>query len=141
MKSEFATALFFTLFILMACGHQKTQENIYTETKSGLKYLILQEGKGPKAKKGDEVIVKERMGYTNGKELFSTEGMKNLPKILLGGGQAIAGVDEGLRGMRVGEVRKLIVPPSLSKRTQYPTFLSPDSTLVYNIELVEIIKP
>jgi peptidylprolyl isomerase len=43
-------------------------------------------------------------------------------------------------GMEEGEIRKLIVPPSLSKRKDYPDYLSPDSTLIYEIELVEITK-
>ncbi len=42
--------------------------------------------------------------------------------------------------MEEGEIRKLIVPPSLNKRKDYPDYLSPDSTLIYEIELVEITK-
>ena len=42
--------------------------------------------------------------------------------------------------MKQGEIRKLIVPPALSKRKEYPDHLSPDSTLIYIIELVEITK-
>jgi peptidylprolyl isomerase len=42
--------------------------------------------------------------------------------------------------MKVGEIRKLIIPPSLSKRSAYPNFLAKDSTLVYKIEQLEIMK-
>ena len=122
---------------LISCNNQKSNE-ISTET--GLIYEILEQGQGEKTKIGDEVIVHETMGYLDGTILYSTKGMNNLPKILIGGGQAIDGVDEGIRGMQVGEIRKLVIPPSLSKRKQYPKFLSPDSTLLYKIELVEIIK-
>ena len=59
--------------------------------------------------------------------------------LLIGAHQAIEGVDEGLRGMKKGEIRKLIVPPALSKRTGNRTFPHPDSTLIYEIELVDIL--
>jgi FKBP-type peptidyl-prolyl cis-trans isomerase len=57
----------------------------------------------------------------------------------LGSNQVIAGVDEVLTGMRVGERRNAIIPPSLSKRSSYPANTPPDATLYYDIELVEII--
>lgn len=121
---------------MVSCTNQK--KNNVTTTESGLQYQILKAGIGDIAKEGDLVIVHESMSYMNGTELFSTEGMKNSPRILIGGKQAIEGVDEGIRGMQVGEIRELTVPPSLSKRKQYPNFLSPDSTLVYKIELIEL---
>ncbi|MBK7873963.1 MAG: FKBP-type peptidyl-prolyl cis-trans isomerase [Saprospiraceae bacterium] len=49
-------------------------------------------------------------------------------------------MDEGLRGMRVGEVRKLIAPPYLVKRKEYPDNVSPDSTLVIKVILHEILQ-
>jgi FKBP-type peptidyl-prolyl cis-trans isomerase len=42
--------------------------------------------------------------------------------------------------MKVGERRKLVVPPSLSKRSSYPANTPPDATLYYDIELVEIVE-
>ncbi len=41
--------------------------------------------------------------------------------------------------MKKGEIRKLIVPPSLSKRTGNQTFPHPDSTLIYEVELIDIL--
>ena len=64
---------------------------------------------------------------------------KNVPsKFLLGGSQVIAGVDDGVTGMRVGERRRLIVPPSLGKRSEYLANIPPDATLHYDNELLEI---
>ena len=40
--------------------------------------------------------------------------------------------------MRVGERRRLVVPPSLSERISYPEGLTPADTLVYEVELVGI---
>jgi len=140
MKNYKLTTIIFTLSLnTLICNIN--QKNNEITTPSGLRYEILKIGEGDKAKKGDQVRVHESMSYIDGTLLYSTNGMDNLPKFLIGGKQAIDGVDEGIRGMQVGEIRKLIIPPALSKRKQYPKFLSPDSTLVYEIELVEIIKP
>ena len=80
------------------------------------------------------------MSMINDSLLFSSYTLTHPIKILIGGRQAIQGVDEGLRGMKKGEIRKLIVPPALSKRTGRQTFPHPDSTLIYQIELIDILK-
>ncbi|MEM7382604.1 MAG: FKBP-type peptidyl-prolyl cis-trans isomerase [Bacteroidota bacterium] len=107
---------------------------------TGLRYEVLEEGAGRAAQIGDNVIIKEKLEYPDGTLLYTTEGRGvNLPRFTLGRKHVIDGVDQGVQGMRVGEIRKLIVPPELSKREEYPKFLSPDSTLVYTIELVTIM--
>ena len=109
-------------------------------TKSGLRYTVLKAGSGETAKVGQEVAIYESMGYLSGKQFYSIEKPAPPIKFILGKKQAIDGVDEAVTGMKVGEIRKLIVPPNLSKRTDYPNYLSKDSTLVYKVELVEIVK-
>ena len=108
-------------------------------TKSGLQYEVVAEGRGPAANPGSQVRIHETTTLKDGTLLFSTRSKGNALKFVLGGNQVIAGVDEGVRGMRVGERRKLIVPPSLSKRSTYPANTPPDATLYYDIELVEIL--
>ncbi|MGC4038227.1 MAG: FKBP-type peptidyl-prolyl cis-trans isomerase [Chitinophagaceae bacterium] len=109
-------------------------------TASGLRYTVLKEGNGEMARKGQKVSIYESMSYLSGKQFYSIEKPAPPVKFTLGAKQAIDGVDEAVTGMKVGEVRKLIVPPSLSKRTEYPSNLSKDSTLLYKVELVEITK-
>jgi FKBP-type peptidyl-prolyl cis-trans isomerase FkpA len=55
----------------------------------------------------------------------------------LGDGQASRGWDVGIVGMRVGGLRRLVVPPELGYggRPSLPTWIPPNSTLVYEIEL------
>ena len=109
-------------------------------TPSGLVYEIVRPGSGPQAVPGQHVSIRESTALADGTIVFTNlEDGKPL-KFLLGGNQVIAGVDEGVTGMRAGERRKLIVPPKLSKRSTYPEGLSPDATLYYDIELVEIVK-
>ena len=59
-------------------------------------------------------------GVANGTVIYSTRVKNNPLNFLLGGNQVIAGVDEGVTGMRVGERRNSVVPPALSKRSSYP---------------------
>lgn len=109
-------------------------------TKSGLKYQIIEKGKGNKAEAGDEVFIYETTSYRNGTVLYSNYNSTSPVKILIGGNQATTAVDEGLRGMRVGEVRELVAPPYLVKRKTYPPNVSPDSTLVIKMKLDRIEK-
>jgi FKBP-type peptidyl-prolyl cis-trans isomerase len=116
---------------------EKKEEMI--KTASGLQYIILKKGSGPAAKEGQEVLIFETTSYQNGNVLYTNEGTSNPVKVLIGGNQATTAVDEGLRGMQVGEVRKLIALPHLVKRTNYPDNVSPDSTLVLKIILHKIL--
>lgn len=57
----------------------------------------------------------------------------------LGEGMVIKGWDEGLVGMRDGEIRKLTVPAHLGYgEAGVPGRIPPNATLVFEIELLEI---
>jgi FKBP-type peptidyl-prolyl cis-trans isomerase FkpA len=58
---------------------------------------------------------------------------------VLGGGGVIAGWDQGLVGMRVGGVRRLVVPPSLAYGTGRVGPIPPNATLLFEIELLEVV--
>ncbi|MCW5516757.1 FKBP-type peptidyl-prolyl cis-trans isomerase [Muriicola sp. Z0-33] len=121
---------------LLACKDNKSKE---VTLESGLRYVIISPGKGRVAANGNEVIIEETMGYEDGTLLYSSKDRGvNQPRFVLGAGMVIEGVEQGVKGMRMGEVRKIIVPPHLSKREVYPDFLSPDSTLVYTIKLLTV---
>lgn len=111
-----------------------------TTTPTGLTYTVIEEGTGPAASPGQHVLIHETTTFDDGRVHFSTEGRTPL-RFLLGGNQVIAGVDEGVTGMRVGERRRLVVPPALSRRSAYPEGLSPDATLFYDVRLVAIEPP
>jgi FKBP-type peptidyl-prolyl cis-trans isomerase len=134
----------FSLIAIAGCANSKNARGIsaddaFTTTPSGLKYKIIQEGKGEPAREGQEVLIFETTSYLNGTVLYSNEHTTNPVKVLIGGHQATEGVDEGLRGMRTGEIRTLIAPPHLVRRTMYPDNVSPDSTLSIRIILHKIL--
>jgi FKBP-type peptidyl-prolyl cis-trans isomerase len=126
---------------LISCNNQtkSTSGDNFIVTPSGLKYKIIQKGNGVPAKEGNEVLIFETTSYRDGTVLYSNENSNSSVKVLIGGNQATDGVDEGLRGMQVGEIRELIAPPNLVKRKFYPPNVSPDSTLVIKLILQEIL--
>jgi FKBP-type peptidyl-prolyl cis-trans isomerase len=130
------------LIALVSCSKQQEKSastDEYVTTSTGLKYKILQKGTGESAKAGNEVLIFETTSYRDGTVLYSNENSDSPVKVLIGGSQATEGVDEGLRGMQVGEIRQLIAPHYLVKRTGYPPNVSPDSALVIKIILHKIL--
>ena len=125
-------AILFFIIIVTSCSNKSVS------TKSGLHYRILERGTGIKAKAGDQVFIYETTSYRNGAILYSNYNSTTAVKVLIGGNQATEAVDEGLRGMQVGEIRELIAPHYLVKRKSYPNNVSPDSTLVIKIRLDRI---
>lgn len=133
-RNILGAVILMTLFLCCRNNHAKE-----VTLESGLRYEIITPGSGRAAMYGDEVIIEETMGYSDGTILYSSRDRGvNQPRFVLGTGTVIEGVDQGVKGMRIGEIRKLIVPPDLSKREVYPNFLSPDSTLVYTIKLLTV---
>ncbi len=133
-----------TLALCAHCGQSKpeNQQNpkLLITTVSGLRYQILKEGSGPKAAEGDEVLIFETTTYRDGTVLYSNEGAEQPLKVKIGAGMVLEGVDEGLRGMRAGEVRELHLPHFLATRVMYPDHISPDSALVIKMIVNEVIK-
>jgi FKBP-type peptidyl-prolyl cis-trans isomerase len=107
-------------------------------TKSELVYTVVSEGRPHRQGRSDRPN-HETLTLPDGRLIFTSKG-KAPVKFMLGGNQVIPGVDEGVMGMRVGERRKLLVPPALDGRKFEPSFIPPDAIRHYDIELVEIVN-
>lgn len=106
-------------------------------TPSGLTYRIVARGEGPSAKAGDHVTIHETTTFADGRVHFTTAGRAPI-RFLLGGRQVIDGLDEGVTCMKVGERRTMVVPPHLSRRSEYPPDLDPAAVLHYDVTVVAI---
>uniref|UniRef100_A0A1A8FIN2 peptidylprolyl isomerase n=1 Tax=Nothobranchius korthausae TaxID=1143690 RepID=A0A1A8FIN2_9TELE len=94
-----------------------------------------------KSKYGDMLLVHhEGFLESNGTMFFSsrTSGDKNPVWFTLGTQEVLRGWDKGLQSMCAGERRKLTVPPSLAYGKEGKGKIPPSSTLIFDIELMEI---
>uniref|UniRef100_A0A4W6CMT5 peptidylprolyl isomerase n=1 Tax=Lates calcarifer TaxID=8187 RepID=A0A4W6CMT5_LATCA len=76
----------------------------------------------------------------DGTLLFSSHDYENLQDAVLGADKVIDGLDEGLRGMCVGEKRLVTVPPHLGHGEKGATGVPSSAVLVFDIELVSFEK-
>ena len=107
------------------------------ETRSGLRYQDIRTGTGAEAKAGNAVAVHYTGWLTDGSEFDSSVGGEPFT-FQLGRRMVIDGWDEGVAGMRVGGKRKLVIPPSLGYGAQRNGPIPANSTLVFDVELLEV---
>jgi len=87
----------------------------YKKLASGVVYADLREGTGETVTTGSRVNLQWVLRKSNGYFVDSSEVNDSVPFIfIVGDGKAIAGVNEGVQGMKVGGVRRLLIPPSLA---------------------------
>lgn len=114
----------------------ENQSGEFTITPSGLKYRDIVIGAGEAPKKGDTVRVHYTGTLTNGKNFDSSVDRGQPFSFQLGMGRVIKGWDEGLSTMRVGGKRILVIPPHLAYGDRAISIIPPNSTLVFEVELL-----
>jgi FKBP-type peptidyl-prolyl cis-trans isomerase FkpA len=96
-------------------------------------------GTGAAAKAGDLVTVDYTGWLTDGTKFDSSLDAGKPFQFTLGGGEVIAGWDQGVAGMKVGGVRVLTIPPDLGYGAAGAGgVIPPNATLVFEVKLLKV---
>lgn len=105
---------------------------------SGLQSVTLRTGSGATATPGRTVLAHYTGWLTDGTKFDSSYDRGQPLAFPLGAGRVIRGWEEGVSGMRVGELRQLVIPPSLAYGPRPKGSIPANSTLIFQVELVEV---
>lgn len=140
MKRSLAIVGIAALFSVVVFAQAKVNT-----TKTGLKYIDHKVGAGGEAVDGSKVEVHYTGWlYENGKRgsKFDSSLDRGQPfPLQIGVTSVIKGWTEGLKGMKVGGKRELIIPPDLGYGPRgFPPVIPPNATLNFEIELLKTTK-
>jgi FKBP-type peptidyl-prolyl cis-trans isomerase len=111
-----------------------------TVTNDGLQIFEIQPGTGQESQVGDVAYVIYQEWLPDATSVDDTFGV-SVRKILRKG-EILDGLFEGITGMKVGGKRRLIIPPALGFGDKgLGNTIPPNSTLIYDIELTDILRP
>jgi FKBP-type peptidyl-prolyl cis-trans isomerase FkpA len=113
-------------------------------TASGLQYEDTKVGSGAEATAGQNVTVHYTGWLQNadgsaGKKFDSSKDRNDPFQFPLGAGHVIKGWDQGVQGMKVGGVRRLVIPASLGYGARGAGgVIPPNATLIFEVELLGV---
>ena len=116
-----------------------TEKGETKTTPAGVVYETLAPGTGDTVKAGDPIKIHYTGTLENGKKFDSSRDRGQPFSVVIGTSRVIKGWDEGIPGMKIGERRKLTIPPNaaygaLGKKPEIP----PNATLIFDVELMGI---
>ena len=107
------------------------------KTSTGLRYVVNKEGTGEEKPTKGAMVKAHYTGKLLDGRIFDSSVQRGEP-IEFPIGQVIPGWIEALKGMKKGEKRTLIIPPNLAYGVRgRPPVIPPNSTLVFDIELID----
>lgn len=148
MNMRFYAIALLILWAVGGCTDAK-QGSKMIKTPSGLQYRIEKEASAGAAvaQKGRPVTVHytgwlEKKGAPGEPDMarkFDSSKDRNQPfQFVLGGGMVIQGWDEGVQGMKVGEIRRLVIPAILGYGSRGAGPIPGGATLIFDVELLKI---
>ena len=79
-----------------------------------VKVDVLKSGAGAPIVEGKRIELHYTLKLTDGTVILDTRSKERTHKMYVGDGTVIEGLDEGIRGMRLGEIRRITIPPELA---------------------------
>jgi peptidylprolyl isomerase len=111
----------------------------WIETESGLKYYDIKVGEGPQPGEPDALVKLHYTGWLTDGSKFDSSYDRGDP-VTIPANRFIPGWTEGIKTMRAGGVRKLIIPPDLAFGERgRPPVVPPNATLIYDLELLDVV--
>jgi len=108
------------------------------QSPTGLRYIIFRLGNGPKAIKGNLVVINYSARLLTGEEIYSSKKLGS-KEFIIGKREIETGVEEGILMLRAGDKAKFIVPSHLAYGLLGDLEKIPErSALVYDIEVLKI---
>ena len=140
-----AMTLFITLFgLITLCSLETFADNKVMKTESGLRYIEDVVGDGVEATSGKLTTV-HYTGWLleaedkSGAKFDSSKDRGQPFSFVLGGGQVIKGWDEGVKGMKVGGKRTLLIPSALGYGARGAGgAIPPNADLKFEVELLAV---
>ncbi len=134
------------LALLAACGGGDSGGNPVAPTIPPQPFTItdLRVGTGAEAVNGKILTVHYALWFfsttaaENKGSLVQTSVGGNPFQFTLGSNQVIRGWDQGLVGMKVGGVRRLVIPPELAYGASGSGSIPPNTNLVFEVELLNV---
>jgi FKBP-type peptidyl-prolyl cis-trans isomerase FkpA len=104
-----------------------------------LEIKVVKEGGGAEAAQGSKVTVHYTGWLADGTKFDSSVDRGRPFEFKLGVGQVIPGWDTGVRGMKVGGKRELIIPPDMAYGSRGAGgVIPPNATLKFEVELLAV---
>jgi FKBP-type peptidyl-prolyl cis-trans isomerase len=122
-------------------GPQVVADTAFRTLDGGLKVADLSAGSGAEATSGAEVTVHYTGWLRSDSTKFDSSRDRGQPfSFNLGAGEVIQGWDRGVRGMKVGGTRQLVIPPALAYGSQGAGggTIPPNATLIFEVELLDV---
>lgn len=133
-------SLFITSISSLAQEVNINQDTITTP--SGLKYIILKRGAGEKTAIGKEIGLHGIGTFFEGGKVFWETRESNKPfYFVMGTNSVIKGCEEGVSLMRLGDRYIFIMPPELAYGKKGKGIIPPNSTLVFDYEVISVETP
>lgn len=115
------------------------REDVKEAVKEGkFKIIELAEGGGEAVEDGKVAVVHYTGWLTDGKKFDSSRDRGEPFPFPLGAQKVIRGWDEGVKGMKPGGKRILVIPSDMGYgQNGYPGVIPPNATLLFEVELME----